>query len=148
MLFKVLAAAGAAALLAGAANAQSEATPANPAPSPGAPSTDTNAAPPPGPSAAPAPTSGDAGAAAAPAPTGGIPGAAGGPPASSATGAGAGTSPNNLGYNVNTGHVVQEAGPNGAQIITNGPIPDTRANRAEFGPPDSAAGRRTRPRGN
>jgi hypothetical protein len=33
-------------------------------------------------------------------------------------------------------------------IVSNGPVPDTKANRAKFGQPISAAGRRTRPRGN
>jgi hypothetical protein len=34
------------------------------------------------------------------------------------------------------------------QIVTNGPVPDTRANRAKYGGPMSNAGRRTRPAGN
>src|SRR6185312_13186436 len=44
------------------------------------------------------------------------------------------------GYNVGT----PQTDPNtGAQIVTNGPVPDTRANRARFGMPDSHAGKRT-----
>lgn len=49
------------------------------------------------------------------------------------------------GYNVGT----PQTDPNtGAQIVTNGPVPDTRANRARFGSPDSHAGKRTAPAGN
>jgi hypothetical protein len=33
-------------------------------------------------------------------------------------------------------------------LVTNGPIPDTRANRARFGEPLSLTGRRTKPAGN
>ena len=33
-------------------------------------------------------------------------------------------------------------------ILSNAPIPDTHANRSAFGKPNSAAGRRTKPRGN
>jgi predicted outer membrane protein len=33
-------------------------------------------------------------------------------------------------------------------MTTNGPVPDTRANRAKYGQPMSRAGRRTAPRGN
>jgi hypothetical protein len=33
-------------------------------------------------------------------------------------------------------------------LVTNGPVPDTRANRAKYGPPDSNAGKMTRPAGN
>ena len=33
-------------------------------------------------------------------------------------------------------------------IVSNAPIPDTHANRSAFGKPNSAAGRRTKPRGN
>ena len=33
-------------------------------------------------------------------------------------------------------------------VITNGPIPDTRENRAKYGLPDSRAGRHSRPVGN
>jgi hypothetical protein len=36
---------------------------------------------------------------------------------------------------------------NGVQVVSNGPVPDTRATRERF-PPLSRAGRRTRPRGN
>lgn len=32
--------------------------------------------------------------------------------------------------------------------LTNGPVPDTRENREKFGGPNSAAGRRTAPKGN
>ena len=49
------------------------------------------------------------------------------------------------GYNVGT----PQTDPNtGAQIVTNGPVPDTRANRSRFGTPDSHAGKRTSPAGN
>ncbi len=49
------------------------------------------------------------------------------------------------GYNVGT----PQTDPNtGAQIVTNGPVPDTRANRARFGSPDSHAGKRTSAAGN
>ncbi|HEY1878882.1 MAG TPA: hypothetical protein VGG68_03000 [Caulobacteraceae bacterium] len=34
------------------------------------------------------------------------------------------------------------------QIVTNGPVPDTAANRAKYGGPNSHAGRRTAPAGN
>jgi hypothetical protein len=33
-------------------------------------------------------------------------------------------------------------------LVTNGPVPDTRANRAKYGQPDSNAGKNTRPAGN
>jgi len=33
-------------------------------------------------------------------------------------------------------------------LVTNGPIPDTKANRARFGKPESNAGKRTAPAGN
>jgi hypothetical protein len=36
----------------------------------------------------------------------------------------------------------------GAQVISNGPIPDTRANRAKYGRPLSQAGRMTKAKGN
>ncbi len=36
----------------------------------------------------------------------------------------------------------------GAQIVTNGPVPDTKANRERFGSPDSHAGKRTSAAGN
>lgn len=49
------------------------------------------------------------------------------------------------GYNVGA----PQTDPNtGAQIVTNGPVPDTAANRARLGIPDSHAGRRTAPAGN
>ena len=49
------------------------------------------------------------------------------------------------GYNVGA----PQTDPNtGAQMVTNGPVPDTRANRARFGSPDSHAGNRTSPAGN
>ncbi len=49
------------------------------------------------------------------------------------------------GYNVGA----PQTDPNtGAQIVTNGPVPDTHANRARFGTPDSHAGKRTSPAGN
>jgi hypothetical protein len=32
--------------------------------------------------------------------------------------------------------------------LTNGPVPDTKANRAKYGQPLSHAGRQTRPKGN
>ena len=49
------------------------------------------------------------------------------------------------GYNVGT----PQTDPNtGAQIVTNGPVPDTRANRTRFGSPDSHAGKRTAAAGN
>lgn len=34
------------------------------------------------------------------------------------------------------------------QVVTNGPVPDTAANRAKYGRPMSNAGRRTKPIGN
>jgi hypothetical protein len=34
------------------------------------------------------------------------------------------------------------------ELVTNGPVPDTRANRAKYGAPDSRAGKMTRPAGN
>ena len=37
---------------------------------------------------------------------------------------------------------------NGAQVVSNGPVPDTRANRMKYGKPMSAAGRHTAPAGN
>jgi hypothetical protein len=55
------------------------------------------------------------------------------------------TSTSSTGYNVRT----PQTDPNtGAQIVSNGPVPDTRANRARFGQPDSHAGRRTKAAGN
>jgi hypothetical protein len=36
----------------------------------------------------------------------------------------------------------------GTDLITNGPVPDTRANRAKYGQPLSNAGRLTKPAGN
>jgi hypothetical protein len=47
-------------------------------------------------------------------------------------------------------YVVRSTAPSGAvvNIITNGPVPDTVANRQAFGGPMSRAGRRTAPRGN
>jgi hypothetical protein len=36
----------------------------------------------------------------------------------------------------------------GTDIVTNGPIPDTRANRAKYGQPLSNGGRMTKPAGN
>ena len=49
------------------------------------------------------------------------------------------------GYNVGT----PQTDPNtGAQVVTNGPVPDTRANRARFGTPDSNAGKHTSAAGN
>jgi len=36
----------------------------------------------------------------------------------------------------------------GAQVVSNGPIPDTRANRAKYGRPMSRAGKMTKPAGN
>jgi hypothetical protein len=34
------------------------------------------------------------------------------------------------------------------RLVTNGPVPDTAANRAKFGPPLSHAGKKTAPTGN
>ncbi len=49
------------------------------------------------------------------------------------------------GYNVGA----PQTDPNtGAQVVTNGPVPDTRANRARFGTPDSNAGKHTSAAGN
>jgi len=60
-------------------------------------------------------------------------------------GAAPGPATDTTGYNVGT----PQTDPNtGAQIVTNGPVPDTRANRARFGTPDSHAGKRTAPAGN
>ncbi len=57
----------------------------------------------------------------------------------------AAASSDSTGYNVGT----PQTDPNtGAQIVTNGPVPDTSANRARFGKPDSHAGKRTAPAGN
>ena len=57
----------------------------------------------------------------------------------------AATSSNSSGYNVGA----PQTDPNtGAQVVTNGPVPDTAANRARFGKPDSHAGKRTAPAGN
>jgi hypothetical protein len=131
MLVKVLAAAGAAALLAGSAFAQSQATPSGSAPDASA------SQPAPSPGAAPSPDASATGA--APAPTGGIPSDSAGA-APSPSGSSAGSS----GYNVR--QPGEQA--SNTNVITNGPIPDTKENRARFGPPDSAAGRRTRPKGN
>ncbi len=36
----------------------------------------------------------------------------------------------------------------GAQVVSNGPVPDTPANRAKYGRPMSRAGRHTQPAGN
>jgi hypothetical protein len=36
----------------------------------------------------------------------------------------------------------------GAQVVSNGPVPDTRANRMKYGKPMSSAGRHTAPAGN
>jgi hypothetical protein len=47
--------------------------------------------------------------------------------------------PANLAYKI---------GPTDANIVTNGPIPDTRANRARYGQPTSTAGRASNPVGN
>ena len=33
-------------------------------------------------------------------------------------------------------------------VVSNGPVPDTAANRAKYGSPDSSTGKRTRPAGN
>lgn len=33
-------------------------------------------------------------------------------------------------------------------VVSNGPVPDTRANRAQYGKPDSSAGKHTQPAGN
>jgi hypothetical protein len=38
--------------------------------------------------------------------------------------------------------------PDSPSVTSNGPVPDTRANRARFGGPDSKTGRRTAPHGN
>jgi hypothetical protein len=75
-------------------------------------------------------------------PTGAAPASA---TTSDATSAPAATSTDTTGYNVGTPQVDPNTG---AQIVTNGPVPDTRANRARFGQPDSHAGRRTAPAGN
>ncbi len=66
--------------------------------------------------------------------------------ASGQAGASAGASSTDTsGYNVGA----PQTDPNsGAQIVTNGPVPDTRANRQRFGIPDSHAGRRTSASGN
>jgi len=36
----------------------------------------------------------------------------------------------------------------GSQVVSNGPVPDTRANRAKYGRPMSRAGKMTKPAGN
>ena len=38
--------------------------------------------------------------------------------------------------------------PNDPSVVSNGPVPDTKANRAKYGKPLSAAGRATQPAGN
>jgi hypothetical protein len=38
--------------------------------------------------------------------------------------------------------------PNDPSVVSNGPVPDTKANRAKYGQPLSAAGRSTKPAGN
>jgi hypothetical protein len=38
--------------------------------------------------------------------------------------------------------------PGDASVVSNGPVPDTKANRAKYGKPLSAAGRATQPAGN
>ena len=68
-------------------------------------------------------------------------------PASAAVNAPASTDApaSSTGYNVGA----PQTDPNsGAQIVTNGPVPDTSANRARFGQPDSHAGRHTSAAGN
>jgi hypothetical protein len=122
MLLKISAAAAAliaASALAGAASAQSTTNPATSADqSTGSVQTDNGAA---------QPTSALNGPGPAPSSTAT-------PPATDTTG-----------YNVGA----PQTDPNtGAQIVTNGPVPDTKANRARFGAPDSHAGRRTSPAGN
>jgi hypothetical protein len=61
------------------------------------------------------------------------------------------------GVNTSTGAVPADQLPPGQaqalaagdnRLVTNGPVPDTRANRAKYGGPMSNAGRRTRPIGN
>ncbi|HEY1560481.1 MAG TPA: hypothetical protein VGF71_06290 [Caulobacteraceae bacterium] len=61
------------------------------------------------------------------------------------------------GVNASTGPVPADQLPPGQasalaagdnQLITNGPVPDTPANRAKYGGPNSRAGRRTAPAGN
>ncbi|HEY5411436.1 MAG TPA: hypothetical protein VIJ94_12000, partial [Caulobacteraceae bacterium] len=52
---------------------------------------------------------------------------------------------NSAGYNVGA---PQTDPSTGAQIVTNGPVPDTKANRARLGSPDSHAGKRTAAAGN
>jgi|GraSoiStandDraft_4_1057263.scaffolds.fasta_scaffold139039_2 hypothetical protein len=48
----------------------------------------------------------------------------------------------------NTAATVDEAGPVTVEVVTNGPVPDTPANRARYGGPMSHAGKLTAPRGN
>jgi len=68
-----------------------------------------------------------------------------GPGAAPSASAPAAPAADTTGYNVGA----PQTDPNtGAQIVTNGPVPDTRANRQRFGIPDSHAGRRTSPAGN
>jgi hypothetical protein len=61
------------------------------------------------------------------------------------------------GVNTSTGPVSADQMPPGQasalaagdnRLLTNGPVPDTRANRAKFGGPMSNAGRHTKPIGN
>ena len=67
------------------------------------------------------------------------------PAVSNGASASAAVAADSSGYNVGT----PQTDPNtGAQIVTNGPVPDTRANRARFGTPDSHAGKRTSAAGN
>ena len=113
-----LAATASALLLAGSAAAQTTAAPATP---------DTSAAP-----AAPATTAVPADPAA--------PAVAPDPAAAPANG-----------YNVApaaaTGDLAQ-AKAGDANVVSNGPVPDTPDNRAKYGKPDSHAGKRTQPAGN
>lgn len=67
------------------------------------------------------------------------------PSAGSDANAARGPSADTSGYNVGA---PQTDASSGAQIVTNGPVPDTRANRARFGTPDSHAGKRTSAAGN
>jgi hypothetical protein len=43
---------------------------------------------------------------------------------------------------------VQALGQGDNVLVTNGPVPDTAANRAKYGGPMSATGKRTKPAGN
>jgi hypothetical protein len=56
--------------------------------------------------------------------------------------------PDTSGYNSRSVTDLATAKAGDTDIVSNGPVPDTRENRAKYGMPDSRAGKRTKPRGN